>query len=64
MPKIKTKSGAAKRIKKLKSGLFKRAKAYKSHLLGFKDRKRKRNLRKQTYVAKANLRHVKRLLPN
>jgi len=64
MPKIKTKSGAAKRIKKLKSGLFKRAKAYKSHLLAHKDRKRKRNLRKATYVDKANLKVVKRLLPN
>lgn len=64
MPKIKTKSAAAKRIKKLKSGLFKRAKAYKSHILGYKSRKRKRNLRKQTYVAKANVKAVKRLLPN
>lgn len=64
MPKIKTKSGAAKRIKKLKSGLFKRSKAYKSHLLGFKSRKRKRNLRKQTYVSKANLKTVQRLLPH
>ncbi|MCX7945160.1 MAG: 50S ribosomal protein L35 [Deltaproteobacteria bacterium] len=64
MPKIKTKSGAAKRIKKLKSGVFKRFKAYKSHLLGFKDRKRKRNLKKPTLVAKANLKTIKRLLPN
>ncbi len=63
MPKIKTHRGAAKRFALTKSGKVKRAKAYKSHILTKKSSKRKRNLRKGTYVADAEAKNIKRLIP-
>lgn len=63
MPKIKTNRAAAKRFRATGGGL-KRAKAYHSHLLGHKSPKRKRNLRQGKIVDRANLRGIKRLLPN
>ena len=53
MPKMKTHRGAAKRFSVTKSGKVKRAKAYKSHILNKKTSKRKRNLRKGTYISAA-----------
>ena len=44
MPKMKTKSGAAKRFKKTASG-YKRKGAFKSHILTKMTTKRKRQLR-------------------
>jgi len=61
MPKIKTHRGAAKRFSLTKSGKVKRAKAYKSHILTKKTTKRKRNLRKGTYIAAAEEKNIKRL---
>ncbi|NRB21248.1 50S ribosomal protein L35 [Candidatus Dependentiae bacterium] len=63
MPKMKTKSAAKKRFKKVGSGLFKRAKAYRRHLLTKKSIKRKRHLRSGSYISKADNAVVKRLLP-
>lgn len=63
MPKIKTHSGAKKRFSLTKSGLVKRAKAYKSHILTKKSTKRKRNLRKGSYISPAEERNVKVLIP-
>lgn len=63
MPKQKTKRASAKRFRVTKSGLIKRAKAYKSHILNKKSRKRKRNLRKGTYVSAAEQRNVRELIP-
>lgn len=63
MPKIKTHRGAAKRFSLTKSGKVKRAKAYKSHILTKKSSKRKRNLRKGTYVVAAEEKNIKRLIP-
>jgi large subunit ribosomal protein L35 len=63
MPKIKTHRGAAKRFGLTKSGKVKRAKAYKSHLLTKKSSKRKRNLRKGTYVSAVEEKNIKRLIP-
>jgi len=63
MPKIKTHRGAAKRFRLTKSGKVKRAKAFKSHLLTKKSSKRKRNLRKATYVAAVEARKIKQLIP-
>ncbi|HHZ12722.1 MAG: 50S ribosomal protein L35 [Caldicoprobacterales bacterium] len=63
MPKIKTHRGAAKRFSLTKSGKVKRAKAYKSHILTKKTTKRKRNLRKGTYIAAAEEKNIKRLIP-
>ena len=50
MPKMKTRRGAAKRLKLTKSGKIKRHKAFASHILTKKSTKRKRNLRKGTEV--------------
>lgn len=65
MPKIKmrTKSAAKKRFKKLKSGLIKRASAYRRHLLTKKSPKVKRSLRKGTYVNVADSARIAKLLP-
>ncbi len=63
MPKIKTHRGAAKRFSVTKSGRVKRAKAYKSHILTKKSAKRKRNLRKGTYIAAVEEKNIKRLIP-
>ena len=64
MPKLKTNKGAAKRFKKTKTGKVKRSKAYAGHLLGCKDRKRKRKLRKGTYVSDGDMKRVSGMLPN
>ena len=63
MPKQKTKRASAKRFRVTKSGLIKRAKAYKSHILNKKSTKRKRNLRKGTYVSAADQRNIRELIP-
>jgi len=63
MPKIKTHRGAAKRFRLTKSGKVKRAKAFKSHLLTNKSPKRKRNLRRATYVAAVEAKKIKQLIP-
>jgi len=64
MPKIKTNKTAAKRFKLTGSGRIKRSKAYASHLLNNKTSKRKRNLRKSAIADKANMKGLRRLLPN
>ena len=63
MPKQKTKRASAKRFRVTKSGLIKRAKAYKSHILNKNSTKRKRNLRKGTYVSAAEQRNIRELIP-
>ena len=63
MPKMKTHRGAAKRYSLTKSGKVKRAKAYKSHILNKKSSKRKRNLRKGTYISAAEQKNVRVLIP-
>jgi large subunit ribosomal protein L35 len=63
MPKMKTHRGAAKRFSLTKTGRVKRAKAYKSHILNKKSSKRKRNLRKGTYICAAEQRNIKVLIP-
>lgn len=63
MPKMKTKSGAAKRFKVTGSGKIMKMKAFKSHILTKKSTKRKRNLRKAIEVDKSNVVQMRRLLP-
>lgn len=63
MPKMKTHRGAAKRFKKTGTGKLKRANAFRSHILTKKSRKTKRNLRKTSYVAPAQEKAMKKLLP-
>ena len=63
MPKIKTHSGAKKRFSLTGTGRVKRFKAYKSHILNKKSTKRKRNLRKGTYIADCEAKNIKKLIP-
>ncbi len=62
MPKMKTHRGAAKRFKLTGSGKIARKKAYRSHILEKKSPKRKRKLREDTLVSKANEKQVSRML--
>lgn len=63
MPKIKTHRGAAKRFSLTKSGKVKRSRAYTSHILNKKSAKRKRNLRKGTYIVAQEEKNIKQLIP-
>jgi len=63
MPKMKTKSGAAKRFRVRASGSIKRYQAGKRHILTKRTTKNKRQLRGSTGVDKTNRRHVKAMLP-
>jgi large subunit ribosomal protein L35 len=63
MPKMKTKSGAAKRFRALGSGGIKRSRAFLRHILTKKSTKRKRHLRGTTTVHGSNVRGVKSMLP-
>lgn len=62
MPKMKTNSGAKKRFTLTGTGRIKRRKAFASHILTKKSPKRKRNLRKDTFVSKADEGRVKRMI--
>jgi len=63
MPKMKTKRGAAKRLKKTASGRLKRAGAWKQHKLEGKDPKRRKRLRKAKLISKADESRLKVLVP-
>jgi large subunit ribosomal protein L35 len=63
MPKLKTKSGAAKRFKVTGSGRIKRSKAYLRHILTKKSTKRKRHLRGTTDVHGSDAHAVRTMLP-
>lgn len=62
MPKMKTNKGAAKRLKKTASGKLKRGKQNRRHILTKKSPKRKRQLRRDAVVSKADEKRMKRLL--
>jgi len=62
MPKMKTDRGAAKRFKITGTGKLRRRKAYRSHLLEKKPSTRTRRLGRETDVASADRREVRRLL--
>lgn len=63
MPKQKSHSGAGKRFRFTKTGKIKRSKLNARHILTKKESKRKRGLRKATYVSDAQSKTVKKLLP-
>lgn len=65
MPKVKTRSAAKKRFKKVggKNVKIKRAKAFRRHLLTKKSRNTKRDLRKSAYVCDADVSRILVLLP-
>ncbi len=62
MPKMKTNRGAAKRFRLTASGKIKRHSAYHSHILTKKSSKRKRKLRKESMITKADEKRVKRMI--
>ncbi len=62
MPKMKSDSGAKKRFKFTATGKIKRHNAFRSHILSTKTRKRKRQLRKSSLVAKADAKRIARTL--
>ena len=63
MPKMKTKSGAAKRFKVRAGGSIKRSQAFKRHILTKKTTKNKRQLRGTTEIHPSNMAAVRSMLP-
>jgi large subunit ribosomal protein L35 len=63
MPKMKTKSGAAKRFKVRGSGSVKRSQAFKRHILTKKTTKNKRQLRGTAEVHATNVASVHAMMP-
>lgn len=63
MPKMKTKSGAAKRFKIRASGGIKRSQAFKRHILTKKTTKAKRQLRGMTGVHESDKAQVRAMMP-
>ena len=64
MPKLKTRRAAAKRFTMTSKGKVKRRKGFLRHILTNKTSKQKRHLRRATLVSKADVKSIKRLLPN
>lgn len=62
MPKVKTNSSAKKRFKVTATGKITHQKSFKRHILTKKSTKRKRGMRIDGVVAKANMNFVQRLL--
>jgi large subunit ribosomal protein L35 len=62
MPKMKTHSGAKKRIRKTGSGKLMREQANNQHLFEQKSSRRKRRLRVDQTMSPADIKKVKRLL--
>ena len=63
MPKMKTKSGAAKRFRVRTSGSIKRGQAFKRHILTKKTTKNKRHLRGSTAVHDSDVKSVRSMMP-
>ena len=63
MPKMKTKSGAAKRFKIRAGGSVKRSQAFKRHILTKKTTKNKRQLRGTAAVHETNTASVRAMMP-
>ena len=63
MPKMKTKSGAAKRFRVRASGSIKRGQAFKRHILTKKTTKNKRHLRGSTAVHDSDVKSVRSMMP-
>ncbi len=62
MPKMKVRSAAKKRFKKVGNKKIKRGKAFRRHLLSHKSTKRKRHLRKGAYISPSDVRRIAELL--
>jgi large subunit ribosomal protein L35 len=64
MPKMKTNRGAAKRFRPTGNGGFKRGQSHLRHILTKKSSKRKRQLGTIQQVAEADVKAVRKMLPN
>ena len=62
MPKMKTDSGAKKRIKITGSGKLRRGKAFRGHLMEKKSSVRARRLGRETEISPGIEKNVKRLM--
>jgi large subunit ribosomal protein L35 len=62
MPKMKTDSGAKKRIKVTGSGKLRRRKAFRGHIMEKKSSVRTRRLGRETELAPGQEKRVKRML--
>ena len=63
MPKMKTKSSAAKRFRTQGSGGIKRSRAFLRHILTSKSTKRKRQMRRTSAVHSTNTAAIRSMLP-
>jgi len=63
MPKLKSHKGASKRFKKTAGGKIKRGHSFLRHILTSKAKKRKRKLRSNVLVDKADEHRVSRMIP-
>lgn len=62
MPKMKTHKGTAKRFKLTASGKIKRGNAFKSHILEKKSPKTKRGFAQPSFVAKSDMKVIRKNL--
>jgi len=62
MPKMKSNRGAAKRFRVTASGKIKRHSSHHSHILTKKSSKRKRKLRQESQVSKADSSRVAKMI--
>ena len=63
MPKMKSKSAAKKRFRATGTGKIKRQTAYRRHILTKMSKKRKRQLRMNSYVDKTQTHQIRNMLP-
>lgn len=63
MPKLKTRRATAKRFSLTGTGKIRRGKAFRSHLMSGRNRARKRRLRQNGLISKADEKRIKRLIP-
>lgn len=62
MPKMKTHSGTAKRLKRTASGKLKRSHAFAFHKASAKSPKQKRGLRGTTMVSASDMKRIKQMV--
>ena len=63
MPKMKTRKGAAKRLKRTGTGKYIHYRAGGRHIMSKKNAKRKRRLRQSAIVKKTEIKRIQAALP-
>ena len=63
MPKLKTRKGISKRLKRTGTGKFQFAKPGRRHLMTGKSGKRKRHMRRDAVMPAAQLKRIAKALP-